>query len=106
MKMIFNGSQIAMKLVDGGDAPLAPMTTTSTQTDNTGVERATSPMVPESAVEDIREIDESLFNTAMEAMAQWQPNVTGPVDAAVLEESQREETVATETDPAMTVSEA
>ena len=106
---MFNGSTIEMRLVDGRGMPLSPYTTVGTQTDIIGpvmavgtcVNSATSPMTPMATV-DARDIEEAIFNTAMDDIANWQPNISGPLDTGVLEEPQTEETVATVADEAPT----
>ena len=109
MKVVFNGAVLELRYVDGRGVPLPVMTSFGTQTDisgpimavGTGVNIATSPMVPVVTV-DMVDIDESIFNRAMDAMANWQPHTSGPLDTGVLEEPQTEETVATGTDEAPT----
>jgi hypothetical protein len=99
MRAVFNGSLIEMRLVDGRGIPLAPYSTVGTQTDiiapvmavGTCVNSATSPM----ATVDTVDIEEAIFNTVMDDVANWQPNISGPLDTGVLEEPQTEETVAT-----------
>ena len=110
LKVIFNGVQIELKLSDDRGVPLPLMTTIETQTELTGavmavgtcVDIASSPLVPVATVDDAMISDESMFNTAMDNLASWQPNISGPLDTGVLEEPQTEETVATENDEAPT----